>query len=183
MAADLSLLNPEFEKAIIDVISLCMDKGIEMRPYCTIRDPFEQARLWRQSRTKEEILQKIRYLNNAGAGFLAYCLESVGPQNGRHLTNAIPGFSWHQWGEAVDCVWVAQNKSLWSVHKKIAGVNGYRVYAEASALLGLTAGGLWKKIKDWPHVQLRSQASPGKIMDILEIDFEMKKRFGTALTK
>jgi len=181
MAVNLNSLNPEFKNVVTKAISLCSNKGIEMRPYCTIRDPFDQARLWRQSRTKEEILNKIDYLNNAGAGFIAYCLESVGPQNGRHATNAVPGFSWHQWGEAVDCVWVVENKSIWSFNKKISGINGYRVYSEVSASLGLTAGGLWKKLKDWPHVQLRSQASPGMIMDILEIDSEMKRRFDTAL--
>jgi hypothetical protein len=153
--------------------------GIEMRPFCTIRDPFEQARLWGQSRTKEEIAVKITRFQKAGADFLAYCLESAGPQHGRHATNALPGFSWHQWGEALDCMWIIDSKAEWSVQKKVGGLNGYRYYAEIAAGAGLTPGGLWKRFKDWPHVQLRPAGTPAKIMSIAEINAEMKKRFGS----
>jgi peptidoglycan LD-endopeptidase CwlK len=178
MAPDLKLLIPEFHEKIARVISLCREQGIEMRPFCTVRNPLEQARLWRQSRTKEEISIKIAELNKKGADFLAYCLESAGPQNGRHATNALPGFSWHQWGEAVDCMWIVETRAEWSVQKKLGGNNGYRLYAETAVREGLTPGGFWKKFKDWPHVQLRPAASPSKIMSIAEIDAEMKKRFG-----
>ena len=48
---------------------------------------------------------------------------------------------------------------------------------EEAVKLGLTAGGLFKKLKDFPNVQLRPQGSPTGVFTLLEIDAEMKKRF------
>jgi len=179
MAANLKDLVPGFRQKAETLIKNCTQSGIEMRPFFTIRTPFEQAKFWRQSRTKEEIRKKISELKKSGADFLAFCLESVGPQNGEHVTNSIPGFSWHQWGEALDCFWVVDGKAEWSTTKKINGVNGYRVYADEAKKLGLDAGGFWSSLKDWPHVQLRSVSNPGKVFTLMHINQEMKNRFGS----
>ncbi len=178
MAANLNDLVPEFRKKIERLLTNCSKRDVEMRPYFTLRTPFEQAKLWRQSRSREQIQAKITELKAAGADFLAYCIESVGPQNGPPVTNAPPGYSWHQWGEAVDSFWVVGGTAEWSSAKKIEGVNGYQVYAEEASNLGLDAGGLWKSLKDWPHVQLRPAGSPAKVLSLVEINSEMKKRFG-----
>ena len=175
---DLSDLIPEFRLKVERLLNNCRKRGIEMRPYQTLRDPFEQARLWRQSRTKEEIVQKIKELQQADADFLAYCLESVGPQYGDLVTFAPPGLSWHQWGEAVDSLWVVNGKAEWSENKKVTGMNGYRVYGEEARKLRLTSGGFWSNLKDWPHVQLRSVGSPIAVLTIKDINDEMKNRFG-----
>jgi peptidoglycan L-alanyl-D-glutamate endopeptidase CwlK len=98
MAANMNDLIPEFRQKAEALLEKCAQRGVEMRPYCTLRSPFEQAKLWRQSRTWEEVQTKIAELKAAGANFLVFCFERVGPQNGRHVTNALPGFSWHQWG-------------------------------------------------------------------------------------
>ena len=87
----------------------------------------------------------------------------------------MPGFSWHQWGEAVDAVWVIDGKAQWSTSKLAEGVNGYRVYAEEAKKLGLTAGGLWTSIKDWPHVQLRTVTNVNKVYTLEEINAKMGK--------
>jgi hypothetical protein len=178
MSIDVSMLVSEFREKLNSLIAACRGKGVEMRPYFGIRTPFEQAKLWRQSRTAEEIDQKIAELRTQGAAFLAHCLESVGPQNGAPVTNAIPGLSWHQWGEAVDCAWVVAGKTEWSAQKKVNGINGYRVYAAQAQALGLDPGGLWKSLKDWPHVQLRAASSLLKVFSLVEIDKVMKERFG-----
>lgn len=178
MPMDSSQLVTLFNAKLNDLLLECSSHGVEMRPYFGIRTPFEQAKLWRQSRTREEINQKIKELREAGAPFLADCLESVGPQSGSPVTNAIPGLSWHQWGEAVDSAWVVAGKTEWSTQKKVDGINGYQVYAEQAVNLGLDPGGLWKSLKDWPHVQLRAASSPLKVLSIVEIDRTMKKRFG-----
>jgi hypothetical protein len=178
MSIDVSILVPEFRDKLNGLLAACCGKGVEMLPYFGIRTPFEQAMLWRQSRTAEEVAQKIAELRTQGANFLAYCLESVGPRNGAPVTNAIPGLSWHQWGEAVDCAWVVAGKTEWSLQKKVNGINGYQVYAEQAVNLGLDPGGLWKSLKDWPHVQLRGASSPLKVMSLVEIDVTMKERFG-----
>jgi peptidoglycan LD-endopeptidase CwlK len=179
IASESGTLIPEFREKVLKAISLCRKQGVVMRPFCTLRDPLAQARLWRQSRTIEEISLKITDLKNKGADFLAGCLDSVGPQNGKHVTNALPGLSWHQWGEAIDCMWVVDGSAEWSVYKKVDGINGYRHFAEIAAGLGLTPGGTWKGFKDWPHVQLRMESNPAKCMSIVRIDAEMKARFGS----
>ena len=123
MAADITLLVPEFTQQIRQLLDRCSLRGIEMRPYMGLRDPFEQARLWRQSRSREEIRVRIASLQAQGAAFLAHCLESVGPQHGRPVTNALPGLSWHQWGEAVDCFWLVDGKAEWSAGKLVGGTD------------------------------------------------------------
>ena len=93
------------------------------------------------------------------------------------MTNAIPGLSWHQWGEAVDCFWLLDNKAEWSTRKQVNGVNGYANYAATASAMGLNAGGFWSSLKDWPHVQLRKESHPGKIYSLQEINNEMEKHF------
>lgn len=177
MAADLKLLVPDFKPLVETLIINCAGRGVEIRPYFTLRDPFEQAKLWRQSRSIEEIKAKIQEIKAAGADFLSYCLESVGTQHGDHVTDTPPGLSWHQWGEAVDCFWVVSGKAEWSTTKKVNGVNGYRIYAEEAKNLDLTPGGFWNSFKDWPHVQFRIASNPGKVMSLQVINTEMEKRF------
>ena len=62
--------------------------------------------------------------------------------------------------------------------KLVDGVNGYRVYADEAEAVGLTPGGHWTSFKDWPHVQLRKDSNVAKVMSLLEIDAEMRKRVG-----
>ena len=178
MAANISDLIPEFRNKVLELLNISMVVGVEMRPYFTIRTPFEQAKLWRQSRSIQEIDKKIAELNNAGAPFLAKCIESVGPQHGDPVTKAIPGLSWHQWGEAVDCFWVVNGVAEWSAQKIANGQNGYQVFADKAETIGLTSGGHWKSLKDWPHVQLRNEGSPLEIMSLQQINTAMSQRFG-----
>jgi hypothetical protein len=174
-------LDPQLRSNAQRLIERCAEQGVIMRLNETVRGPMAQARIWRQSRTIEEIRAKTEELRSKGAPFLADCIEAVGPQHGDHVTNAPPGLSWHQWGEAFDCFWVVNGKAEWSPDKKVNGVNGFRVYAATAIALGLDAGGLWKSLKDWPHVQLRAAANPGAVMSLPEIDATMRARFGHEL--
>jgi peptidoglycan LD-endopeptidase CwlK len=178
VAADIDILIPEFHEKVTDLLKACNNRGIIMRPYMSRRAPLEQARLWRQSRSSEEIKLKIAKLRASGAEFLADCIDQVGPQNGSPVTNAIPGLSWHQWDEAVDCFWVVNNDAEWSPSKLINGLNGYHVYAEEAHRLNLNAGGTWHSLQDWPHVQYRSASSPADVMNLKQVNAEMKHRFG-----
>jgi hypothetical protein len=177
MSRDLNDLVPEFRSQVVELLSVCGQSGYTMRPFFTLRTPFEQGILWRQSRSTQQVQQKITELQDSGADFLAHCIESVGPQNGRHVTNAVPGYSWHQWGEAVDCYWLLDGSAEWSTRKKVGGVNGYTNYAEKAESLGLTAGGHWTSFKDWPHVQMRTESNPGSIFSLQEINRQMADRF------
>jgi len=177
MAADLGLLVPGFAEQCRTLIANCRDQPTEMRPNEGLRDPWKQARYWRQSRSIEQIDAKIAELRNKSANFIAQILVDVGPQHGDPVTNALPGASWHQWGLAMDCVWIVNGAAEWSTQKKVNGLNGYRVYAQEAANLGLDAGGFWSSLKDWPHVQQPQEASPLSNMSWAEIDAAMRERF------
>lgn len=178
MAADLNLVNPELKEKVIKVIKQCQLKGCIMRPSNGLRDPFEQGKLWRQSRSIEEITTRINMFKKQGVNFLAYCLESVGPQHGIKVTNTPPGLSWHQWGEAVDCFWLVNDKAEWSPDILIKGVNGYHIYTDAALDIGLNPGGIWND-KDWPHVQIRDKdIGVLDVYNIQDVDRIMEERFG-----
>jgi peptidoglycan LD-endopeptidase CwlK len=176
---DIADLVPELRSQSGTLIQRCRARGIEMRIYETLRTPQEQGKIWRQSRTREQVQAKLRELRDAGGEFLAFCIESVGPQSGRHVTDATPGFSWHQWGESFDAFWVVNGGAEWSTTRKINGLNGYRVYAEEAENMGLTPGGHWPNFKDWPHVQLTSERNPRSRFSVEEIDRKMREKFGS----
>lgn len=179
MAVALDGLDNNFRQQMENLLHQLIGIGVEMRPYFGLRTPLEQAKLWRQSRSTEEIDSGIARLRNGGANFLADVLRDAGPQHGPHVTNALPGLSWHQWGEAVDCFWAVNGVAEWSATKIVDGINGYKVYAQRAKLMGLEAGGFWNSIKDWPHVQLRPEPSPTVAgLTLAEIDEEMRARYG-----
>lgn len=171
MSTDINLLEPEFRDKINLVLEDCKRKGFELRPFFTIRDVLEQARLWRQSRPLTEIERVVRKLRREGASFIADAVEQVGPQHGRWATNNLPGQSWHQWGLAIDCYVIADGgHSVWSSKHP-----GYLAYAEASKAQGLTAGYYWVR-QDAVHVQNTHEGVRSRYTWV-EIDREMRERY------
>lgn len=140
--------------------------------YYTIRDLKSQAKLWRQSRSYNEIYILIRKMEKEGAPFISHIVDIVGKQYGRWATNCIPGQSWHNWNLAVDCfVKNEQNKAVWSSKH-----DGYKIYAETAKKLELTSGFFWHTKCDAVHVQffngnVRERYTWKEINDI------MKERF------
>lgn len=180
MAVSLDGLDPAFREKVEALLNKCLQSGVEMRPYFSIRHVDEQARLWRQSRATEEINAAIHILKQAGAPYIAEVLDRVGPQHGPHVTNSLPGLSWHQWGEAVDCFWAVNGRAEWSSSVLVNGINGYKFYASSARDAGLEAGGFWSSIKDWPHVQLRRFGSPVSAgMTLKQVNDAMKQKFGS----
>jgi hypothetical protein len=178
MAVDLHLLVPEFSDKVNTLINNCLEKGVIMKPSEGLRDPFVQAKYWRRSRSGSEVAAKIKELNQEGADFLAYCFTSVGPQpDGPWATNAIPGYSWHQWAEAIDCLWYVDGKPVGNAEAIINGLKGYEIYALEAKAIGLESGYFWKA-KDSGHVQLRSAPAPADIYSLADINSIMKQRFG-----
>jgi peptidoglycan L-alanyl-D-glutamate endopeptidase CwlK len=178
MAIDLNTLVPEFKEKVEQLLANCSNAGYPMRPTFAIRTPVEQAALWRQSRSGEVVTAQVQTLRDEEAGFLADCIIAAGPSSGEHVTNALPGLSWHQWGEALDCVWIVDGKQNWSTDQLVNGKNGYVVYAQEAKNLGLNAGAFWKSFKDWPHVQLRAASGPLKVLTLQQVNDTMKERFG-----
>ena len=120
------------------------------------------------------------YLKAEGMDYLAIVLSDVGPCSGNWATNALPGFSWHQHGEAVDCYWYIDKTAEWSTSRQYEGKNGYDVYAENAAKLGMVSGHLWAQ-KDSVHVQKTggsiSQLLNSGAMNPFELDRKMKETF------
>lgn len=177
-------LEERFKSRSDKVIADLADMGIEMRTFVGIRTPHEQAALWRQSRTRAQIELAMKTLMDAGAPKLAAVLESVGPQHGRHVTNALPGDSWHQYGEARDCVWITDGNANWSVDACLPAkginrkpMNGYREYMRLARAAGLTSGGVWM-IQDFPHIQQRSNSKASAVWKWPDIEARMVERFG-----
>ncbi len=155
MSRDMNQLNPNFKDKAKLLLSTLEKEGINMRPFFTIRDLPTQARLYRQSRTGSEIRAKIRWLEQEGAFMLADVLNRVGPCHGKWATNCLPGYSWHNWGEAMDCFLVNPDGTAnWDNNAM-----GYEHYAGFAEDLDLTSGHRWKS-RDSVHVQLRGHSSP-----------------------
>jgi peptidoglycan L-alanyl-D-glutamate endopeptidase CwlK len=183
---DLALLDPAFAEAVKEVIQKTQARGVTMVPFFTIRGPGVQAKLWCRSRTPQQIAEEKRKMTLAGAAWLATLLREdygVGhPKRDPNLptsriTNALPGQSWHQWGDAVDC-FVQDNKGqpIWS------GTHiGYQVYGDEAKKLGLNAGVFWQSFPDAVHIQRQVAGSPLSAgMNWAQIEEEMKKRYKAA---
>jgi len=152
MAADFTLLQFDFRLRVFEAIRICLNFETEVLCYCTIRTPEEQAILFRKSRTRKEIKQRIQSMTDKGFPFFAETLSKVGPQSGvlgKHLTNAAPGESWHQYGLACDCVPVVAGKALWN-----DDAIEWTIYGGAAEYTDLTWAGNWSlKSREYPHIQ------------------------------
>ena len=161
-------LTPEIQQRAREHVLRCADAGIELLIYCTLRDTHEQARLYRQSRTREQVQAKIDQYKSRGFAALARILKDVGPQkSGPKVTGAGPGESFHQYSMAYDCVPVLNGKPVWS-----SSGEGGKIWAKVGELgkkTGLEWAGDWTSFREFPHFQWTG----GRTV----LDF-MKERFG-----
>jgi peptidoglycan L-alanyl-D-glutamate endopeptidase CwlK len=165
----LNSLSVDFGKSARELLRLCTENGVCMKPYTAFRNPVTQTMMWCSGRKKDEIDAKVKELKSSCAPFLAYLTGTLGPSQKNHCTNAIAGLSWHQWGEALDCVWVVSGEKVWDIERQVNGMNGYAVYSDIAKSLGLVSGLHWPGLKDAVHVQLRS-GSPLDFFSYPEID-------------
>ena len=184
-------LDEEFAVKAKEVLAICKNEhGIIMKPYSGVRSPVQQAATWMQGRSRKQQTEEVQKLRGLGAHYLADVLAGANLQAGNRVTGALPGFSWHQWSEALDCVWLKNGKTgEWT------DLRGYKIYANVARKLGLTAGDTFG---DYPHIQKRKASGPHKqeiviggpypegtkyidmqrrIITLKELDAEMQKRF------
>jgi len=160
-------LVPEAHEMAKRHILLCAEAGIELLIYCTLRDTHEQARLYRQSRTKEQVQAKIDQFKARGFPALGQILKDVGPQKaGPKVTGAGPGESFHQYARAYDCVPVVAGKPVWSA----AGENGklWAKVGQAGKKCGLEWAGDWTSFREFPHFQLTAGDT---VLDLMQEKF------------
>ena len=151
-------LTVEFRLKVNELVRICSSEGVEIHPYCGLRTCAEQAKLFRKTRSRKDIEQKMQSLRDRGLPELAAVLELVGPQEGilgQHVTKAGPGESWHQYGRAVDCVPLVGGKAMWS-----DAAPEWKIYGIVANQLGLTWAGDWVSFKEFPHVQQWPSNSP-----------------------
>ncbi len=180
--AILNNLEPRFAESITKLLNNCKHAGVTLELREGLRNTFTQAVYWRRSRSKEEIAQQIKKLQNSNADFLAYSLFIVGEQQGPPTTNALPGLSWHQYGLAVDCAWVLDGKVCWDNENLYDGINGYEVLAAEAKKLNICSGHDWANLKDSGHLQAHFHDSPLTIYTLKTIDQLMEARYLPLLT-
>jgi len=158
-------LEPHFRSTVEELIAACREIGFRAVPYQGYRSPEQQARLWRQSRTRPQIKARVRQLRAAGRSHVADIIERVGPQHGPHVTNALPFESSHQSRTAVDCYIESpeSEQALWRDRRLDGAEFGratqlYAQFGRCAEALRLTWGGRWS-IGDFGHVQLNRAAA------------------------
>jgi peptidoglycan L-alanyl-D-glutamate endopeptidase CwlK len=156
-------LRPDVQKKLIQVIAACKAQGVDLLVTSTFRSLKDQARLYRKTRTRWEIEQKIESLkydyehglrlDGRGFYFLADVLEGVGPQSGplgKHVTGAGPGQSWHNYGLAFDAYVLVDGKPDFEVTNPAA----WEIYIQAVEKNGLASAARWIHNRELPHAQL-----------------------------
>lgn len=166
-------LVPEAKKNAERVVEVCTQVGFDLLIYCTLRSPEEQAKLYRQSRSWAEIKSKMLKMKDRGFGFLADVLEAVGPCTGPHVTNAGPGESWHNYGEAWDAVPLINGKAVWSY---LNAKSEWDAYGECVRQVGMHWAGDWVTFREYPHAQLQAGGNPLKQQGPDEVRAMLEKR-------
>lgn len=159
---DLNTLTPATKEKALLVLDLCKQADFDLLIYCTLRSLQEQAKLYRQSRSRNEINVKIEKFKNRGYQFLADIIEEVGPSNGPHRTNAGPGESWHNYAEAWDAVPLINGKAAWNYSD---AKDQWDAYGDAVRQVGMNWAGDWTTFKELPHAQMRTGGSPLRSMN------------------
>lgn len=172
-------LAQHFTARVTTALEACAARGVVLRITYGARSPHAQARLWRRSRTADEVRGGIASLRARGAPWLASVLEDVGPQpEGLWATNALPGLSWHQHLTvgAVDVAWMVDgpdpdtliDDASWDTSPS----SGYRVWREEAVRAGLFRG----PERDWAHMQ--GDAAPAPAYRWPTLDAMMREQWG-----
>lgn len=125
--ARLSLIHPLLASKIAQLDSILQAEGITIRVTQALRSWTEQDKLFAQGRTAP----------------------------GEKVTNCPGGFSWHNFGLAVDVVPDSAQApdGTFLPDWNTSHPDWQAIVAKATAL-GLVSGSYWKTFKDWPHLQL-----------------------------
>lgn len=177
-------LDPGFRATLEQLMARARVEHLDPVPTFGLRDPWTQARLWRRSRSRDQVDAKIALFRGRGAPYLAQILEDVGPQpRDQWATDAAPGLSWHQWGEACDFGWrsprtgrVLQGDREGDGDEFDYAEACYRKLGVLCGDFGLTWGGGWSD-PDENHVQRPSASSPLRALTYPQIDAKIRERW------
>ena len=160
---DLDALTPMMRVRKREMDRILGAQGLEMIQLDTYRDPWTQARLFRRSRLRQHIEERIEWLETQGFPEFGAILSGVGPQYGtlgKHVTWAASGQTYHHYGMASDQVPRFDSKRLlWDIDLEGDGPDAvlaremWAVVGAAAEQAGLEWGGTWKT-PDRMHVQI-----------------------------
>ena len=118
------------------VIRLEKEKGITVRVYFGLRTYLEQNQLYAKSRTTADLVTKG--------------IKGVkGAPSQKKVTNAPGGFSYHNFGLAIDMVEIKDGAAIWS-----SSSPNWKVIGEFGESIGWEWGGTWTSFVDRPHFQV-----------------------------
>jgi peptidoglycan L-alanyl-D-glutamate endopeptidase CwlK len=113
-------LIPQAKERVEKFLELCKANDIDLLVTSTFRDFDSQTALYNQGRTTE----------------------------GKIVTNAKAGDSWHNWRCAVDVVPLVNGKAMWDTSNPVWAKVG-----ELGKEAGLEWAGEWKSFKEFAHFQ------------------------------
>jgi peptidoglycan L-alanyl-D-glutamate endopeptidase CwlK len=165
---------PEMRRRVEHRNRIMLEAGAMVLNVDAYRDIWDQSRLFRQSRTRAQILLRMQRYNRDGYSWLAHAMDEVGPQQGKlgqHATNAGPGESWHQYGLAQDACPILRGELLWDYDQRQQEVADlWEVFGDACRDSDLVWAGNWAHMREMPHAQMpMSNASPLEVLDVDEI--------------
>lgn len=127
-----SNLHPFFREKIKTLLALAEKAGLEADVFQGFRSVEEQNELFAQGRTKP----------------------------GKIVTKARGGYSWHNFGIAVDIVFKKGGKWSWSEE------HNWPLLGDLGKGIGLDWGGDWKRFRDRPHFQWKTNLTLNKAREL-----------------
>ena len=179
VASEIALLIPDFRKQLVRSIEAAKNKKLQIEVLVTVLTPMEQAALWKQGRTKTDAELKAMALDHAGAPYLAECIRKAIPTGTNITTDDLPGYSWHQWGEAAQMIWIdGAHKVNWSTSVVYGSGNGYKTFAKILNEFSIHCAGEFEDTPTaWRTAILRPARNAIENYTVQQIDAEMQKRY------
>lgn len=141
-------LIPDAQVPALYILADTADQGLPLRITFTHRTFAQQAALYAQSREPFNEVNRLRLL--AGLPVIS------STECARRVTNAKPGYSWHNWGRAIDVVPVdvATSPDLSDPDNPLWDNPFWEALGEIGESLGFQWGGRWPDSKiDKPHFE------------------------------
>jgi peptidoglycan LD-endopeptidase CwlK len=141
--ARLSEVHPKLAERVRSMAEMLLGENIEIQVTQSLRSWKEQAALYAQGRTAP----------------------------GSIVTNAPPGYSYHQFGLAVDVAPFDASIPDWNVNHP-----AWKRIVSVGESVGLVSGSTWRTFPDWPHFQMTGQlpASPDDAVRNVYLDGGME---------
>lgn len=154
MSRALDLLAEGARESAQLMIQLANEQNFDFIIYCTFRSADEQARLFRQGRSLDKIIERAEQLEQRWKRpDLSDILLGVGPQYETNIvTKAGPGQSPHNYGLAIDAVPTRDGRPVWSTHSP-RDKELWEKFGRLAEDAGFSWGGRWR-FKDYVHCEI-----------------------------